>query len=234
LIAVAAIAAAVAGCGGGSSPSAAPPAPATRAAANTSVYTAAQLRSALLLTINGAKPAVPVEWGAYGSLPGVKATKSSLAHVKIIPARCASATGTGLSSPQFAKVPATVATFRVGRVGLSEVLLAPPSSLLAVALTSKFPAGCMRYHARVGNRTFTYQITVVKAPHLGDAARELNVRAFAGAGRAHRAQSEDIWTIIYRTHGLVGAITLVGQQASRSVAESIARQAYARAQKTLV
>ena len=42
------------------------------------------------------------------------------------------------------------------------------------------------------------------------------------------------WTIIYRTHGLVGAITLVGQNASRAAAESLARQAYAYAQKSLV
>ena len=33
---------------------------------------------------------------------------------------------------------------------------------------------------------------------------------------------------------IAGAITLVGQNASRSVAESLARQAYAYAQKSLV
>jgi hypothetical protein len=220
---VSAIAVAVAGCGGSAGTAARP----TQAAKTTSGYTAAQLRNALLPTVNGAGPAVPVESGAYGSLPGVKATKNSMAGVKITPAKCASATGTGLSSPRFARVPATVATFRVGRDGLSEVLLAPPSSLIAAALTDRLPAGCARYRARVGNRTFTYQIRQLPAPHLGDATRELNVRAWG-------AQSENIWTIIYRSRGLVGAVTLVGRHASRAAAESLARQAYNHARQSLV
>lgn len=226
LIAVAALAAAVAGCGG-SAGTAAQSSRTTQDAKTTSVYTATQLRSALLATVNGVKPAVPVESGAYGSLPGVKATKQSLSGVKITPARCASAGGTGLSSPKYAKVPATVATFRVGRDGLSEVLLAPPSSLLAAALADRFPAGCAHYTAKVGDRLFSYAIKEEQAPRLGVAARELNVRASGD-------ESENIWTIIYRTRGLVGAVTLVGQNASRATAEALARKAYDYAQKTLV
>jgi hypothetical protein len=190
-------------------------------------YTAAQLRGALLPKVNGAGPAIPVESGPYGSLPGVKATRASVAAVKITPAKCASASGSGLSSPAYNQVPATVATFRDGTDGVSEVLLAPPSAMLAAALGHAVPAGCSHYRARVGTRTYTYWIKQEPAPNIGDAASELNVRASGDA-------SANIWTIIYRTSTVVGAITLVGLDASRSGAEALAKQAYAQAAKTLL
>jgi hypothetical protein len=190
-------------------------------------YTAAQLRGALLATVNGARPAVPVEAGAYGSLPGVKATRESVSGVKITPAKCATASGSGLSSPKYNQVPATVATFRDGADGVSEVLLAPPASLLDSALVRKIPPGCSHYLARVGDRTFTYSLKEEPAPHLGEAASELNVRASGD-------ESANIWTIIYRTGNLVGAVTLVGTHATRARAEALAKQAYAHAAKSLV
>jgi hypothetical protein len=193
----------------------------------TYAYTAAQLRDALLTKVHGARPAVPVEAGAYGTLPGVKATRATVTGVKVTPARCATASGTGLSSSKYNQVPATVATFRDGTDGVSEVLLSPPATLLNSALVRKIPAGCSHYLARVGNRTFTYSLKEEPAPRIGDAASELNVRASGDA-------SANIWTIIYRTGTMVGAITLVGEHASRSGAEALARQAYAHAAKTLV
>jgi hypothetical protein len=190
-------------------------------------YTAAQLRDALLAKVHGARPAVPVEAGAYGTLPGVKATRATVTGVKITPAKCATASGTGLSSPKYNKVPATVATFRDGTDGVSEVLLSPPSALLNSALVRKIPAGCSHYLARVGNRTFTYSLKEERAPRIGDAASELNVRASGDA-------SANIWTIIYRTGSMVGAITMVGEHASRAGAEALAKAAYAHAAKSLV
>jgi hypothetical protein len=170
--------------------------------------------------------AAPAEWGAYGSLPGVRATRASLNGVKISPARCASATGTGLTSARFDQVPATVATYRYGSDGLSEVLLSPPQSLLSAALAHSIPAGCARYHARIGGKTYTYRIRQVRAPQIGEAASELNVRATGDA-------IANIWTIIYRSHGLVGAVTLVGRQANKSSAAALAELAYQRAVKSL-
>jgi hypothetical protein len=228
VIAAIAIAAGAAGCSSGS------PAAKTSTKSDQSktmkteyAYTAAQLRGALLTTVNGARPAVPVEAGAYGALPGVQATRESVHGVKIIPAKCASASGSGLSSPKYNRVPATVATFRDGTDGVSEVLLAPPAALLNSALVRKIPAGCSHYLARVGHRTFTYRLKEEPAPHLGTAASELNVRASGD-------ESANIWTIIYRTGNLVGAVTLVGEHATRAGAEALAKQAYDHASKSLV
>lgn len=226
VIAAIAIAAGAAGCSSGGTTA--------KTTTNTSqttkseyAYTAAQLRGALLSTVHGTRPAVPVESGAYGTLPGVKATRASTNGVKITPAKCATASGTGLSSPKYNKVPATVATFRDGTDGVSEVLLAPPTALLNSALVSKIPAGCSHYLARVGDRTFTYWLKEERAPRLGSAASELNVRASGD-------ESANIWTIIYRTGTMVGAVTLVGEHATRGGAEALAKQAYDRAAKSLV
>jgi hypothetical protein len=226
-IAAIAVAAAAAGCSSGGTPAKTASKTTGHDTKSSSAYTASQLRAALLTSVNGARPVIPVESGAYGSLAGVKETRQSVSGVKIIPAKCATASGSGLSSPVYNNVPATVATFRVGTDGLSEVLLAPPAAMLQSALVRKIPAGCSHYHARVGSRTFTYWIKEVPAPRIGSAASELNVRASGDA-------SANIWTIIYRTSTLVGAITLVGVDASRSGAEALAKQAYAYATKTLV
>jgi hypothetical protein len=221
------LAAAAAGCSSGGTPAKTAAKKTSHDTTSSSAYTASQLRSALLTSVNGARPVIPVESGAYGSLPGVKATRQSVSGVKITPAKCASASGSGLSSPMYNDVPATVATFRVGTDGVSEVLLAPPSSMLQSALVRKIPAGCSHYHAQVGTKTYTYSIKEVTAPSIGTAASELNVRASGDA-------SANIWTIIYRTSTMVGAITLVGVNATQSGAESLAKQAYSYATKSLV
>lgn len=228
VIAAIAIAAGAAGCSsGGTTASTTTKTSHSGQATKTSyAYTAAQLRGALLTTVNGARPAVPVEAGTYGSLPGVKAARESVDGVKITPAKCATASGSGLSSPRYNQVPATVATFRDGSSGVSEVLLAPPASLLGSALVRKVPSGCSHYLARIGHRTFAYRLRQEPAPHLGTAASEMNVRASGD-------QNANIWTIVYRDGGLVGAVTLVGEHATRAAVEAVARQAYARAAKRL-
>jgi len=226
-LAVVALAAAAAGCSGGGG-TAAQSANVSRAAPAhaASVYTAAQLRSALLTSVNGVRPVAPATAGPYGALPGVTATKRSLSGVKITPAKCANAAGTGLSSGKFSQVPATVVTFRFAAVGASEVLLAPPSSMLTAALSHQIPAGCSRYRATIAGKTYTYRIRQGRAPKLGDAATELNVRA-TGASTAN------IWTVIYRSRGLVGAVTLIGPRATKAAVEALTRLAYQHAQKSL-
>jgi hypothetical protein len=234
-VAALALATAVAGCAGSSGSSGASSAgssggTAAKPPASTGAgpaYTVSQLRAALLTKVNGARPAAPVQAGDYGSLPGVKASRQTLSGVTITPPRCASATATGLASSKFDSVPATVATFRDGTDGVSEVLLAPPSSMLQTAITHNIPAGCSRYHAKVDGKIYTYQIKQEPAPRIGEAASELNVRATGDS-------SANIWTIIYRSGGLVGAITLVGASASKASAEALARAAYAQAHKNLV
>lgn len=169
---------------------------------------------------------MPVQAGPYGSLRGVQSMKANMRGVRIIPPTCARAANTGLDSAALSRVPATVASFRHGSAGVSEILLASPDSLAAKALGQPVPRECMHYRAVVEGRTYDYAVRSEPAPRLGKAARELNVHA-SGAGTV------DVWTVIYRADGYVGAITLVGTTATRKDLESIARRAYTQARRKL-
>ncbi len=222
---------AVTGCssGGSGSPHAAQTASGhatgTPSAATTS-YTANQLRRALLTKINGQARAEPVESGAYGTLAEVKATKNSLNGVTVNPAECAQTTVTGFNSPPFAKVPATVSTFKVGDNGVSEVLLAPSAGTAALAMHNQIPASCTRYTATTKGKTFVYTVSERSVRNLGQAARAMNIKATG-------AESINVWSVVYRASDFVGAVTIVGPGASANVVTTLAAQAYAHAARTL-
>jgi hypothetical protein len=230
LVAAPALAAlAVAGCSAGGSASAhasqSASSKATSGAATVS-YTATQLRAALLTKINGQSPAAPVEAGNYGSLAEVKATKNSMTGVKVKPAACAQTTVTGFNSPSFANVPATVSTFRVGSNGVSEVLLAPSSATAALALKNQIPASCAKYTAVVKGKTFVYTVSERTVSNLAQDARAMNIVATG-------SESINVWSVVYRASDFVGAVTIVGPNATATVATTLAAQAYAHAAKTL-
>jgi len=225
------VALAVAGCSAGGSASAPASHPASSPAASTpaattAAYTATQLRAALLTKINGKTPAAPVEAGMYGSLTEVKATKNSMTGVTVKPAACAQTTVTGFNSPSFADVPATVSTFKVGANGVSEVLLAPSSATAALALKNQIPASCARYTAVVKGKTFVYTVSERTVRHLAQDARAMNIEATG-------SESINVWSVVYRASDFVGAVTIVGPNATATVATTLAAQAYAHAAKTL-
>ena len=224
------VALAVAGCSAGGSASAPASHPAGSAAASTPAaaagYTATQLRGALLTKINGKTPAAPVEAGQYGSLTEVKATKNSMTGVTVKPAACAQTTVTGFNSPSFANVPATVSTFKVGSNGVSEVLMAPSSATAALALKNQIPASCARYTAVVKGKTFVYTVSERTVSHLAQDARAMNIEATG-------SESINVWSVVYRASDFVGAVTIVGPNATATVATTLAAQAYAHAAKTL-
>jgi hypothetical protein len=221
LLAVPAAAMVLAGCGGSSpqASSSSTTAAGVMAKAAAGSYTAPQLSNALLTMINGESPAIKPESGPYGSLPEVLATKDSMKGVSVSPAQCAQATLTGFNSATFANSPAAVTTFRVGRNGVSEVLMAPSASTAAEALGKGVPAGCAHYSAVVSGKTFNYEVNDSAVSGVGTEARALNIKAVG-------YPEIDVWSLVYRGNGLVGAITIVGQNASEAAAHSLAEQAY--------
>ncbi|HEY2278982.1 MAG TPA: hypothetical protein VGI00_11545 [Streptosporangiaceae bacterium] len=224
------VALAVTGCSAGGPASAPASHPASSAAASTPAvaagYTATQLRAALLTKINGQAPAAPVEAGQYGSLTEVKATKNSMAGVTVKPAACAQTTVTGFNSPSFTNVPATVSTFKVGSNGVSEVLMSPSSATAALALKNQIPANCAKYTAVVKGKTFVYTVSERTVSHLAQDARAMNIEATG-------SESINVWSVVYRASDFVGAVTIVGPNATATVATTLAAQAYAHAAKTL-
>jgi hypothetical protein len=227
-------AAALTGCGSSSGNGAATSASATSSAglaanagtAEPAAFTATQLRSALLGTVNGAAPAAPAEAGAYGALPDVQNSKQSMHGVTVSPAKCAQATVTGFNSSTFAANPASVVTFRVGRDGVSEVIVAASQETGQNALASRLPDGCAHYQATVDGKTFSYAVKEATLHGIAEQARALNVRA---AGYA----DVDVWSVVYRGSGFVGAVTIVGPDATEQGAKALAGQAYNRAVESL-
>ena len=226
-------AAAVAGCGGSASSSQASANQTAGAATATATataqaqsLTAAQLKGALLTQISGAKPAAPAEAGDYGTLPDVKTSKQTMHGVKVTPARCSQATVTGFNSAAFTKAPASVVTFRLGRDGVSEVLVSATPDVASSALGNKLPAGCEHYTASVGGKTFHYSVKESPIAGLGNEARALNVKA--------KGYSQvNVWSVVYRADGFVGAVTIVGPDATAASAKKLASQAYAFAHQSL-
>jgi hypothetical protein len=220
--------AAVTGCGGSASPSqaTAPQQTGTASAPAQIAYTSAQLRDALLARVNGERPAAAAESGDYGALPDVQTSKQTMTGVKVTPSRCAQATVTGFNSAAFAHAPASVVTFRVGRDGVSEVLVSTPSQVAETALADNLPTGCNHYSATVDGKTFHYTVRESPLAGLGQQARTLNVKA---AGYA----DVDVWSVVYRGAGFVGAVTMVGPDASEQGAKDLAKDAYAHAAQAL-
>jgi len=220
---------AVVGCGGGSSSTSQASATETAGVAATTghkVITAGRLKGALLTKVGGSSPATPAESGDYGALPDVQTSKQTMHEVKVKPAKCAGATDTGFNSAAFAHAPASVVTFRVGHDGVSEVLVSATPQMASKALAKRLPAGCEHYTAMVDGKTFHYSVRTVPVPGLASQARALNVKA---AGYAE----VDVWSVIYRADGFVGAVTIVGPDATEASAKKLASQAYAFAARSL-
>jgi hypothetical protein len=221
-------AAAVSGCGGSASHSqaATQQSATTGATAGPATFTSAQLQSALLAKINGEKPAAAAESGDYGTLPDVQTSKQTMNGVKVTPARCAQAAETGFNSAGFTHAPASVVTFRIGRDGVSEVLVSTPPQVAAEALGNTLPADCAHYNATVNGKTFRYTVRETAVSGLGQQAHALNVKA---AGYAN----VDVWSVVYQGSGFVGAVTMVGPDASEQGVEALAQSAYAHASQAL-
>jgi hypothetical protein len=220
---------AIAGCGGGSASAGKASATETAGVAATTGHksiTADQLKSALLTKVGGSSPAAPAESGDYGALPDVQTSKQTMHAVKVKPAKCADAAVTGFNSTAFAHAPASVVTFRVGHDGISEVLVAATPQVAATALANKLPAGCQHYTATVAGKTFHYTVQEKPMTGLATQARALNVKA---AGYAE----VNVWSVVYRADGFVGAVTVVGPDATEASAKKLATQAYQFAAQTL-
>jgi hypothetical protein len=87
-------------------------------------------------------------------------------------------------------------------------------------------AGCAHYTATVQGKTFHYSVQETPVTGLANQARALNVKA---AGYAQ----VDVWSVVYRADGFVGAVTMVGPDATEASVKKLATQAYQYAAQTL-
>ena len=194
----------------------------------TGMFSAAKLRGALLTRVNGVAARATAQSGSYSSLPQVRQAAKAMAALLVTPKGCgqpASVGGTGLDGV-LGGAPAAVVTFQVGANGVSEVLAAPADSAAAAALSTHIRAGCTRYRATTSGKTQQYTVAQSWVTGIGKQARLLSV---SPAGQP----SGTVWSLVYRGDGFIGAITVVGPNASESAARELGQQAYAYAAKTL-
>lgn len=193
----------------------------------TGMFSAGKLRGALLTRVNGVAGGT-AQSGSYSSLPQVRQAAKAMAALLVTPKGCgqpASVGGTGLDGA-LGSAPAAVVTFQVGSNGVSEVLAAPADSDAAAALSTHIRAGCTHYRATTSGKTRQYTVAQSWVTGIGKQARLLSV---SPAGQP----SGTVWSLAYRGDGFVGAITVVGPNASESAVRELGQQAYAYAAKTL-
>lgn len=231
LLGLAGLAACTGSGGSSSSRGAGKPAGATGMASGVSTgFTAAQLKNALLTRINGTGPATAPEAGSYASLPEIQAAATQMLGTTITPKECEQATvlqGADLDTGALGDAPAAVVNFRVGTDAVSEVLASPADSAAAAALGKPVPAGCTHYSATAGGKTFQYAVKQDWVRGIGmQSARVLNISS--------PKQGSNVWSVLYRGHGFVGAITVVGLNASEGAVRELGQQAYAYAAQSLL
>jgi hypothetical protein len=192
-------------------------------------FTANQLKHALLTRINGTGPATAPDAGSYASLPEIQAAATQMLGTTITPKECEQATvlqGADLDTGALGGAPAAVVNFRVGTDDVSEVLASTAHSAGATALGKPVPAGCTHYSATARGKTFQYAVKQDWVQGIGmQSARILNIRS--------PKQGSNVWSVLYRGHGFVGAITVVGPNASEAAARELGQQAYAYATQYL-
>jgi hypothetical protein len=189
-------------------------------------FSAAKLRGALLTHINGVAAAAPAATGDYASVPDGSAGKQQASAVRVIPVACGGATMSGFNPAVLAGSPVAASTFRVGKNGVSEMLVASSAKVAAHALAGWLPAACTHYKETVEGKTFRYTAAESTISGIGDQARVLNVRSSG-------TTANDLWSLVYRGAGFVGSVTVVGPNASEAAVRELGEQAYAFAVKSL-
>jgi hypothetical protein len=189
-------------------------------------FSPAKLRGALLTRVNGVGAATPVASGDFSSLAAAATGARSTGDVKAGPKDCAQAAQTGFDPAVLASSPAAAVTFKVGANGVSEMLASSPDSIAAAALSGRLPAACAHFKETVGGKTVTYTATESTLTGIGQQAQVLNVQSSAG-------RAEDLWSLVYRGKGFVGAVTVAGPDASAAAVRELGEQAYTYAAKSL-
>jgi len=218
LMPAAVAAASVAGCTSSSSHSASAALSSAKGA-----FSASELRGALLTRVNGVGAASAAASGNYAAMSAKAAGGQSAGGA---PKTCARALATGLDAAALNGASAALVTFEVGGNDVSELLAAAPGTAAAGALAGRLPASCAHYKETVHGKTIRYAVTESALAGIGKQAKVLNV-APAASG------SDDLWSLVYRGAGFVGAVTVVGPDASQAAVRELGQQAYAYAVKSL-
>jgi hypothetical protein len=185
------------------------------------VFSAAELRGALLTRVNGVAAATPASSGAYATLSAA----STAAPGQVTPKACSGAATQGFNPAAFGGATAAAVTFKVAGNGVSEMLITSTGKSAATALAGSVPAGCAKYAEKVDGKTVSYGLTETAVSGIGQQAKVVNLHSATAA--------DDRWSLIYRGHDFIGTVTVTGPNASEAAVRELGQQAYAFAAKSL-
>ena len=100
------------------------------------------------------------------------------------------------------------------------------TGLDSAALAGRLPASCARYKETVDGKSASYTVTESSLAGIGKQAKVVSVSPTAGG-------SDALWSLVYRGAGFVGAVTVVGPNASEAAVRELGQQAYTYADKSL-
>jgi hypothetical protein len=218
LVPAAVVGVSLAGCTSSSSHSTS----ASLSAAKGDSFSASKLRAALLTRVNGVGATSPAVSGDYTAISAQAAGQSASAA----PKACAADIRNGLDSAALSGATAASVTFKVGGNDVSELVAAAPGTAAASALAGRLPASCARYKETVDGKSVSYSVTESSLTGIGKQAKVMNDSPAAGGSDAR-------WSLVYRGAGFVGAVTVVGPNASQTAVRQLGQQAYAYAEKSL-
>ncbi len=102
----------------------------------------------------------------------------------------------------------------------------PSARRRSTALARPVPAGCAHYSATAGGKTVKYAVQQHWSSGIGpQSARIVNIKS--------AKPGSDVWSVLYRGNGFVGAITVAGPNASEATVRALGQQAYAYAAQSL-
>jgi hypothetical protein len=195
---------------------------ASLSAAKGDSFSASKLRAALLTRVNGVGATSPAASGDYTAISAQAAGQSASGA----PKACTVDLRNGLDSAALSGATAASVAFKVGGNDVSELVAAAPGTAAASALAGRLPASCARYKETVDGKSVSYSVTESSLTGIGKQAKVMNVSPAAGGPDAR-------WSLVYRGAGFVGAVTVVGPNASQTAVRQLGQQAYAYAEKSL-
>ncbi len=218
LVPAAVVGVSLAGCTSSSSHSSS----ASLSAAAKGDFSASKLRAALLTRVNGVGATSPAASGDYTAISAHTAGQSAGGA----PKACAEAVQTGLDSAALVGATAASVTFKLGGNDVSELVAAAPGTAATSALAGRLPASCAHYKETVDGKSVSFSVTESSLTGIGKQAKVMNVAPAAGG-------QDTLWSLVYRGAGFVGAVTVVGPNASQTAVRELGQQAYAYAARSL-
>ncbi|MFC6880314.1 MULTISPECIES: hypothetical protein [Actinomadura] len=201
-------------------------------------FTSDQLEQALLTEAPGYRRAGEPDSGEYGSLKAIQNFNQLQRQVKLDKPRCAnggngpgSAAGSGSGGSDSVidrAAPSALTTFAKGNgQTVTETLMSLTAEAAAQQVKARVPTGCLMFRTRVGAQWSEHRVVESPPGRIGQGSRTVGVTTVSGGSHTKT------WYVVLQGRRYLATISVFGPTATRTEAESLARLAYAQAERIL-